>query len=106
VTHLLDTNVVSEWAKPHPEPGVVSWPGEVDEESVYLSVVSFAELRRGVELLPDGRRRDRLAAWIEDDLGARSYGRVLRVDRQVADAWGDVQDFACLDLPLHNPWGR
>jgi toxin FitB len=60
----------------------------VDEDDVFMSVVSFAELRRGVELLPAGQRRERLTTWIAEDLTARFDGRVLDVDRRVADAWG------------------
>jgi predicted nucleic acid-binding protein len=94
VSFLLDTNVVSEWVKPRPEPNVVAWLAAVDEEQVFMSVISFAELRRGVELLPSGQRRDRLANWIADDLTARFDGRIIEVDRHVADAWGRVMSRA------------
>jgi toxin FitB len=90
VSFLLDTNVLSEWVKPHPKPGVVAWLAAVDEDEVFMSVISFAELRRGVELLPAGHRRERLANWIADDLTARLHGRVLDVDWRVADAWGQI----------------
>jgi len=54
VSFLLDPNVVSEWMKPQPNPHVVSWLNDVDEDRVFLSVASFAEIRRGVELMPPG----------------------------------------------------
>jgi toxin FitB len=88
VSFLLDTNVVSEWVKPGPDPNVVAWLADVDEDRVFLSVVTFAEIGRGVELLPAGRRRERLAAWLADELPARFEGRVLDIDRRVAEAWG------------------
>jgi predicted nucleic acid-binding protein len=88
VSWLLDTNVVSEWVKPRPETNVVAWLAGVDEDEVFMSVVSFAELRRGVELLPPGQRRERLTTWIAEDLPARFHARILDVDRRVADAWG------------------
>lgn len=53
-----------------------------------MSVISFAELHRGVELLSPGRRRARLQNWIEDDLTERFRGRVLQIDLAVAEAWG------------------
>jgi predicted nucleic acid-binding protein len=90
VSFLLDTNVVSEWAKPRPEPGVVAWLAAMDEEEVFMSVVSFAELNRGVGLMPVGQRRNRLLDWIAYDLTARFDGRVLDVDRRTADAWGQL----------------
>jgi toxin FitB len=88
VSFLLDTNVVSEWVKPQPDQNVVAWLADVDEDRVFLSVVTFAEIRRGVELLPVGRRRERLAAWLDDELPARFEGRILGIDRRVADVWG------------------
>ena len=54
---LLDTNVVSEWTKPRPDSGVVDWLAQIDEDAVFLSVVTFAELRHGIERLPASKRR-------------------------------------------------
>lgn len=90
MSYLLDTNVLSEWVKPRPEPRVIAWLDTVDEDQVFLSVISFAELRRGVELLTAGQRREDLARWIVQDLTDRFHGRVLDVDRHVAEAWGRV----------------
>ncbi len=88
MSFLLDTNVVSEWVKPQPHPGVVAWLAEADEDAVFLSVVTLAELRRGIDRLPGGRRRDRLDVWLRDELPLRFTGRSLRIDEGVADAWG------------------
>jgi predicted nucleic acid-binding protein len=90
MSFLLDTNVVAEWVKPRPEPQVVSWLAAVDEDRVFLSVVSLAEIRRGIEAMELGRRRERLATWLTDELPARFEGRVLDVDSHVAHNWGVV----------------
>lgn len=87
---LLDTNVITEWVQPQPYPLVVAWLKEVQEERVFLSVASLAEIRRGVELMPAGKRRDHLAAWLSRDLPARFEGRILDVDSRVAEAWADI----------------
>lgn len=87
---LLDTNVVAEWVKPRPEPRVVSWLADIDEDRVFLSVASLAEIRRGVEAMPTGHRRDRLATWLADELPARFESRILDVDQRVALGWGIV----------------
>jgi predicted nucleic acid-binding protein len=47
VSFLLDTNVVSEWVRPQPDRNVISWLAAVDEDRVFISVISFAEIRRG-----------------------------------------------------------
>jgi predicted nucleic acid-binding protein len=62
VNFLLDTNVVSEWVKPQPSSAVIAWLHEVDEDHVFLSVISLTELRYGIERLSTGKRRKRLEA--------------------------------------------
>lgn len=90
MSYLLDTNIVSEWVKPRPEPKVVNWLADIDEDRVFLSVVTLAELRHGVERLPASRRRTRLDEWLRHDLPARFEGRVLPMDETIAAAWGVI----------------
>ena len=87
---LLDTNVLSEVQRPAPDPKVLRWLDAVDEDRVFISVASIAELRRGISLMDDGRRRTALAAWLADDLPARFVGRTLPIDHGVAEHWGDL----------------
>jgi predicted nucleic acid-binding protein len=90
VNFLLDTNVVSEWIRPYPNPGVVAWLADADEDRVFISVVTLAELRHGIERLPAGRRRKRLNEWLQDELLLRFDDRILPIDDAVADAWGRI----------------
>jgi toxin FitB len=90
VSFLLDTNVVSEWVKPRPDPSVVAWLAAVDEDQVFISVMTLAELRYGIERMRPSIRRNRLAQWLRDDLPIRFDGRVLSIDPIVVDAWGKV----------------
>ena len=85
---LLDTNIVSEWVKPRPNPGVMEWLAGADEDRLFLSVATLAELRYGVERLPMGRKRSQLAEWLETDLFRRFEGRVLGIDETIATGWG------------------
>lgn len=87
---LLDTNVVSEWMKPRPNPGVVTWMAEVDEDRVFLSVVTIAELRYGFDRMAAGYKRNRLDEWLKDELPLRFEGRILAVDNVVAEACGKL----------------
>ncbi len=87
---LLDTNVVSEWVKSRPDGGVVAWMNEVDEDRVFISVISLAELRHGVERMPSGIRRRRLDEWLKEELPLRFEGRILLIDRVIAEAWGRI----------------
>ena len=88
MSFLLDTNVVSEWMKPRPNPGVISWLAEVDEDRVFLSVVTLTELRYGIERMAPGGKRRRLDEWLQDELLLRFEGRILGIDNAVADACG------------------
>jgi hypothetical protein len=90
MSFLLDTNVVSEWTKPRPNAGMVAWLAQVDENEVFLSVVTFAELRRGIERLPAGARRRRLDEWLRGELPLRFEARIVGVDGAIADEWGRV----------------
>jgi hypothetical protein len=90
MSFLLDTNVISEWAKPRPNPNLVSWLDNVDEDHLHVSVATFAEIRHGIELMARGRRREALFRWLHDDLAARFADRILPVDRVVAETWGVV----------------
>jgi len=90
MSFLLDTNVVSEWTKPQPDSSVIDWLAKIDEDTVFLSVITLAELRHGVERLPAGKRRVRLDAWLRTDLPLRFEQRILPVDGSVADQWGHV----------------
>jgi len=88
MSFLLDTNAVSEWVKPRPNPGLIAWMESTDEDRIFISVVSLAELRYGVERMAAGRRRTRLEQWLRHELPLRFESRILPVDAQVAEAWG------------------
>jgi toxin FitB len=88
MSYLLDTNAISEWVKPRPDPGIAGWLDEVDEDRTYLSVITLGELRKGIDRLAQGRRRDRLDRWLARELPDRFGERILPVDAVVADEWG------------------
>jgi predicted nucleic acid-binding protein len=90
VNLLLDTNVLSEVQRPAPDLKVLGWLDAVDEDRLFISVASIAELRHGIALMDDSRRRAALAAWLANDLPARFGERILPIDRAVAEHWGDL----------------
>jgi toxin FitB len=94
VSFLLDTNVVSEWVKPRPDPGVIEWLAWVDEDRVYISVTTISEIRYGIEQMPFGARRKRIEDWFMADLAMRFDKRVLSINIDVADAWGKIMNRA------------
>jgi toxin FitB len=90
MSFLLDTNVVSAWTKARPNSGVITWLEQADEDRVFLSVATLAELRHGIERLPAGAHRKQLDGWLRDELPLRFETRILPVTSQIADEWGRV----------------
>ena len=87
---LLDTHVLWEVRRPAPSPKVLAWLDTIDEDRAFISVATIAELRRGIALLDDGRRRAALNAWLTHDLPARFAERILPIDHAASERWGDV----------------
>ena len=94
MNYLLDTNVLSEVRRPRPDAGVLAWLDQVDEDRTFLSVVSIAEIARGVAIMPESARRSELGAWLEHDLSARFAGRLIQIDGAAALVWGQFMGLA------------
>ncbi len=88
MSYLLDTNIVSETVRRNPNKAVISWLDQIPAEALFVSVLTLGEIRKGIEALPDRRRREKLRLWLEHDLPAWFEGRMLPVDLAVADRWG------------------
>jgi len=87
---LLDTNLVSEPLRAAPEPRVVAWLDAQPLETLFLSVISVAELRYGLARLPNGRRREALAERLETQVLPLFAGRVLAFDLPATQAYADL----------------
>jgi hypothetical protein len=132
--YLLDTNVLSETRRKKADPGVMAFLEAADSSTLYLSVLTLGELRKGIAAK---RRTDPVAAralatWLEG-LEAGFADRILGVDASVARLWGDwcgdrprpvidtllaataaehgltlvtrnTRDVSGLPVRVHNPW--
>lgn len=88
---LIDTNVLSEYNRPGgPDAGVKRWLETMERQSQHVSVITLAEIQKGIELLAEGKRRAQLEQWLKQDLEAWFSGRILPVDRQVAGRWASL----------------
>lgn len=88
MSYLIDTNVLSELRRREPDASVVTWFEERPATTLYLSVLTLGELRKGVEALPQGKHKLNLMDWLDVDLPQFFSGRILSVNLEVADRWG------------------
>jgi predicted nucleic acid-binding protein len=82
--------VISQTAKDRPQGASIAWLGTVDLTETFLSAMTFAELRRGVERLPEGRKRRELEVWLRADVAVEYAERTFPVDAAVADLAGQL----------------
>ena len=90
---LLDTNVISEVRRgQRSNPNVTNWYASVGESQLFISSLTIGEIRRGIELARrrgDGDQVEALETWLETVI-QRFSGRILKVDTEEADAWGQL----------------
>lgn len=99
MSYLIDTCALSELARPRPDNNVVRWFDETASGTLFLSVLTLGEIRKGIETLPDMRRRARIRNWLEVDLPYWFGDRILTIDVGVADEWGRLLARAGQQLP-------
>lgn len=86
---LLDTNVLSEFKRRgEPDPLVRNWLRGTHPDLLWASVLSFGEIRKGIERLAAGKRRTELEQWVEGDLNQWFEDRLLPVTKAIAERWG------------------
>lgn len=95
----MDTNVLSELRRKAPNPAVLQWFTHRPASTLYLSVLTLGEIRKGVEAISEVDRRQLLVDWLETELSAFFIGRILSVDVAVADRWGRLVAAAGRPLP-------
>ena len=93
---LLDTNVVSDLLKPRPNVGLTAWIASADEQKLFLSVLTIGELRIGIAVQSDAKKRAALETWLISDMLSRFAGRILAFDLDVAQQWGRIEGRARL----------
>lgn len=100
MSYLVDTNVLSELRNRKADANVVAWMQARPRQSLYLSVLSLGEIRKGIEGVANPAFRQALTDWLEVELPNYFLGRLLDIDAPVADRWGRVQASAGRRLPV------
>jgi len=87
---LLDTNVVSELMRQHPDDQVLNWLRKQSPEQLYLTALTEAEIRRGLALLPDGRRKSKLEGAFQQFLDKGFQDRILPFASETTLAYAQI----------------
>ena len=90
MNYLLDTNIISELISKNPNKKVVDFILNLDEENLYLSVITIGEIKSGIEKLDNGQKKEKLLCWLENDLLRRFSKRIIDVDVEVMLQWGII----------------
>ena len=91
--YLLDTNIISEFVSKKPNQKVLDYVSSLDENDVYLSVITIGEIRFGIEKLDKEKQKKKiksLSDWLNNDLMQRFDGRVLDIDMKIMLKWGEI----------------
>ncbi len=91
--YLLDTNIISEFVSKKPNQKVLDYVNSLDENDVYLSVITIGEIRFGIEKLDKEHQSKKikiLLDWLDNDLMQRFEGRIVDIDKQTMLKWGEI----------------
>lgn len=88
--YLFDTNIISELIIKRPNQKVIQWIDNLDPDTIYLSVLTIGEIRKGIEKLPSSRRKDLLKEWLHDELLTRFSGKIVELSLDVLLTWGEL----------------
>lgn len=105
--YLLDTCCVSELIRPRRDEGVIRWLSERSDASLHVSVVTLGELVKGVHKVMDADRKRRIQNWLDEEFRPRFQERLLPIDPEVAETWGELCGSAAKigqPLPVMDAW--
>ncbi|MDR1176659.1 MAG: type II toxin-antitoxin system VapC family toxin [Treponema sp.] len=98
--YLLDTNVISEMRKSNGDPGVLACINAIQEDDLFISVISIGEISKGIEKLPDGKKKAELSIWLNDQIPAAFKNRIIPLDFDCMLEWGRVRARAKRTFPV------
>lgn len=93
MNYLIDTCILSELVKPHPNRKVIEWLNDTPNERLFLSVITIGEIRKGLTNLPDSKKKAILTNWL-NTLREDYQNRIYEINLTVAENWGIIQGSA------------
>lgn len=90
--YLLDTNIISEFISKKPNQNVVDFILSLNEDNLYLSVITIGEIKAGIEKLDDGSKKEKLLYWFEHNLLVRFENKIIDIDIKIMLQWGAINN--------------
>jgi predicted nucleic acid-binding protein len=90
MTFLLDSGIVADLISPSPDPIILQWLDQQEEETLFISVATLAQLSEFIAQEPNGKEKEKHRSWLTNDLLIRFSGRFCAVTETVAIKWGEV----------------
>jgi predicted nucleic acid-binding protein len=97
--YLIDTNIISELIKPEQNLRVIDWFNSVQDQNLFLSVLTIGEIRKGINKINDIKKNKKIRTWLDEELTIWFANRILPVDLQVSNKWGLIQSESGRTLP-------
>jgi toxin FitB len=90
MNYLLDTCVLSEFTRRQPDVRVIDWLNSIEEEKLFISVITIGEIQHGIERLPVSHRKTELLLWMNNGLLTRFAERMVTIDAPTMFLWGSL----------------
>ena len=90
MNYLMDTCVLSEFTRRQPDVRVIDWLKSIEEEKLFISVITIGEIQRGIERLPNSHRKTELLSWMNNELLTRFAERMITIDTPTMFLWGSL----------------
>lgn len=99
--YLLDTNIISELIAKQPNKKVLDFISSINEEDIYISVITIGEIKSGIENVSSINKKNKLTLWFEQDLLSRFQNRIIDIDTNTMITWGKInQHLKSIGKPL------
>jgi predicted nucleic acid-binding protein len=86
--------------KSNGDPGVLACINAIQEDDLFISVISIGEISKGIEKLPDGKKKAELSIWLNDQIPAAFKNRIIPLDFDCMLEWGRVRARAKRTFPV------
>ena len=101
MNYLLDTNIISELISKKPNQKVIDFINSLDENNVFLSVITIGEIKSGIQNVQDQNKKEKLSYWLNNDLLQRFDNRIINIDTNIMLSWGEInQQLKTIGKPL------